>query len=162
MTDGISYIDDSPRTEPRPTIKPIIVPQLIDFHPLLIIWRRHHQGHVRPNPSHCPRRAADRREHAELLRSRCSPSAEIRFDPTSVVQISFQRWARDKCTVIRVRVQPKRRCVGTLQRWHGASGRYCADHRLFEAEYAGLSCGYSRWYLRVALEASGGGVVCGC
>lgn len=67
MADEIPYIDDSPRTESRPTIEPIIVPQFIDFHPLLVIWRRHHQGHGRPNPSHCPRRAAQSTRHAVLF-----------------------------------------------------------------------------------------------
>ena len=89
MTDGISYIDDSPRTEPRSTIEPIIISQLIDFHPLLIIWRRYHQGHVNPNPPRRPRRAAKPTEHAVLLCSRCNLSVDIDFDPTSVVQMGF-------------------------------------------------------------------------
>lgn len=40
-----AYIDDTAGAESSPSVKPVIVFELVDFHSLLLAWRRHHQRH---------------------------------------------------------------------------------------------------------------------
>ena len=42
-----AYIDDAAGAEPSPPIEPVIVFELIDFHSLLLVRRRHYQCHGR-------------------------------------------------------------------------------------------------------------------
>lgn len=41
-----TYIDDPPSTEACATIEPVIVPQLIYFHSLLVVWQRYPRCHI--------------------------------------------------------------------------------------------------------------------
>ena len=44
---GLSYIDDLAGTKACAPVEPVIVPELIDLHPLLVVGRRHRQCHSR-------------------------------------------------------------------------------------------------------------------
>ena len=43
----MAYIDDAAGAKPSPSVKPVIVFELIDLHSLLLVRRRHYQRHDR-------------------------------------------------------------------------------------------------------------------